>query len=187
MQDHRPLDLCGPRLRPCEGCGGMADYAYADGTGWIVARCTKCGRQTGTHADTGRAGMDWNYRISNNARVVTLSQLWDLAFDMGDDNCDVAVWLEGRGGSLRAAVLAFGIDHVGDAIVREIGPGRDFTWSRKDIQAEGQLYRLWDKKPTKAERVALDWDRPMWKDARQLIAEAKVREALERAKEGERK
>lgn len=177
MSDHRTMDLCGPRLRPCEGCGGMADYAIADKLGWVVARCTSCGRQTRPFTCADYAAKDWNHRITAGARVVTLSELWDLDFDMGDDQTDVAVWIEGRCGTLRAAVLSFGID-LGDPVVREYGKDKHFAWSPRDIQAEGQLYRIWDKRPTKAERDALGWDRPLWKDARDVRAEAKVKEAL---------
>lgn len=175
--DDRTSDLCGPRLRPCEGCGEMADYARAGKPGRIVARCMSCGRQTRPCIDADKAAWEWNRRISYGARVVTLSELWDLDFDMGDDQTDVAVWIEGRCGTLRAAVLSFGID-LGEPIVREYGRDKCFTWSRGDIQAEGLLYRIWDKKPTKAERDALGWDRPMWKDARDVRAEAMVKEAL---------
>lgn len=155
----------------------MADYAIADKLGWVVVRCTNCGRRTGANANSLKAAGDWNRRITDGARVVTLSELWDMDFDMGDDDSDVAVWIEGRCGTLRAAVLSFGID-LGDPVVREYGKDKHFAWSRKDIEAEGQLYRIWDKRPTKAERDALGWDRPLWKDARDVRAEAKVREAL---------
>jgi hypothetical protein len=109
--------------------------------------------------------------------VVTLSELWDLDFGMGDDQTDVAVWIEGRCGTLRAAVLSFGID-LGDPVVREYGKDKHFTWSRKDIEAEGMSYRLWDKKPTKADRAAAPWGQLAWKEARTARAEAMVKEAL---------
>ena len=170
--ENRTSDLCGPRLRPCEGCGGMADYARADQPGWVVARCTNCGRRTGPHANSLKAAKDWNHRITAGARVVTLSELWDLDFGMGDDQTDVAVWIEGRCGTLRAAVLSFGID-LGDPVVREYGKDKHFAWSRKDIQAEGVSYRLWDKKPEKWERVNAPWvGEPAWKEAREARAEA---------------
>lgn len=31
----RTRDLCGPMLRPCEGCGGTADYARAELRGYV--------------------------------------------------------------------------------------------------------------------------------------------------------
>lgn len=174
--ENRTSDLCGPRLRPCEGCGGMADYAPGE-PGWVVARCTSCGRRTGAHANTLKAAGDWNHRISYGARVVTLSELWDLDFGMGDDQTDVAVWIEGRCGTLRAAVLSFGID-MGDLIVWEYGKDRHFAWSRKDIEAEGVSYRLWDKKPEKWERERAPWGKVAWKEARTARAEEMVKEAI---------
>lgn len=97
---------------------------------------------------------------------------------MGDDQTDVAVWIEGRCGTLRAAVLSFGID-LGDPVVREYGRDKRFTWSQRDIQAEGVSYRLWDKKPEEWERVNAPWvGEPAWKETREARAEAKVREAL---------
>ena len=180
MSDHRTSDLCGPRLRPCEGCGGTADYANTDKMGWVVARCTSCGRQTRPHTCADYAAKDWNHRITDGARVVTLSELWDLDFGMGDDKTDVAVWIAGEGGSLRCAVLSFGID-MGDLTVHEYGNGRSFAWRKRDIQAEGVSYRLWDKKPTKADRAAAPWGPLAWKEARLQRAEATVREVLENA------
>lgn len=173
---NRTTDLCGPRLRPCVGCGGVADYARAERLGWIVARCGKCGRQTGPCINAEAAAVDWNHRITDGARVVALSELWGLDFRMGDDQTDVAVWIEGQCGTLRAAVLSFGID-MGEPIVREAGMGRSFNWSRRDIRAEGRAYRIWDKRPTEAEREALPWNLP-WKDARELRSDAKIREVL---------
>lgn len=173
----RTSDLCGPRLRPCEACGGVADYEAVPGSGgWVVARCTACGRQTRPSTCADNAAKDWNRRASDGARVVALSELWDLDFHMGDDQTDVAVWIEGQCGTLRAAVLSFGID-LGEPIVREVGMGRSFNWSKKDIRAEGRAYRIWDKRPTEAEREALPWILP-WKDARELRADAKLREVL---------
>jgi len=178
--DHRTRDLCGPRLRPCEGCGGTADYARAEQLGWIVARCAHCGRQTGPCINADSAAKDWNHRITDGARLVTLSELWDLDFAMGDDRTDVAVWIEGRDGALRAAVLSFGID-LGEPVVREYGAGMETRWRPEDIAAEGVSYRLWDRKPTSEERRAQTaWAGPAWKDARQLRAEAMVGEALGR-------
>lgn len=175
--ENRTSDLCGPRLRPCEGCGGTADYARAGEPGRVVARCTSCGRQTRPFSCADYAAKDWNRRISYGARVVTLDELQDSQWGMGDDADDVAVWIEGEGGSLRCAVLSFGID-MGDLTVHEYGNGRSFAWSRKDIQAEGVNYRLWDKKPTKADRAAAPWGPLAWKEARLARAEVMVREAL---------
>lgn len=177
MSDHRTMDLCGPRLRPCEGCGGTADYAPWE-PGWVVARCTSCGRQTRPFSCADYAAKDWNHRITAGARVVTLDELQDSQWGMGDDADDVAVWIEGEGGSLRCAVLSFGID-LGDLTVHEYGNGRSFAWSRKDIAAEGVSYRLWDKKPEKWDRERAPWvGGPAWKEAREARAEAKVREAM---------
>lgn len=176
--ENRTSDLSGPRLRPCEGCGGTADYAIADRMGWVVARCASCGRQTRAFACADYAAKDWNHRITAGARVVTLSELWDLDFGMGDDQTDVAVWIEGRCGTLRAAVLSFGID-LGDPVVREYGKDKHFAWSQSDIQSEGMSYRLWDKKPEKWERESAPWvGGPAWKEARTARAEDMVREAL---------
>jgi len=177
MSDHRTLDLCGPRLRPCEGCGGTADYARAGEPGWVVARCTSCGRQTRSCIDADKAAWEWNRRITYGARVVTLDELQDSQWGMGDDADDVAVWIEGEGGSLRCAVLSFGID-MGDLTVHEYGNGRSFAWSPRDIRAEGVSYRIWDKKPTKADRAAAPWGPLTWKEARTARAEAMVKEAL---------
>lgn len=174
--ENRTGDLCGPRLRPCEGCGGTADYAPGE-PGWVVARCTSCGRQTRPCIDADKAAREWNRRITAGARLVTLSELWDLDFGMGDDQTDVAVWIEGRCGTLRAAVLSFGID-LGDPVVREYGKDKHFAWSRKDIQAEGMSYRLWDKKPEKWERERAPWVKVAWKEAREVRAEDMVREAM---------
>lgn len=176
MSDHRTLDLCGPRLRPCEGCGGMADYELVDYPGWLIAKCTNCGRRTRQHVTTENAAKDWNHRITDGARVVTLDELQDSQWGMGDDADDVAVWIEGVGGSLRCAVLSFGID-MGDLTVHEYGNDRSFAWSRKDIEAEGVSYRLWDKRPTEADRAAAPWGKVAWKEARTARAEAMVREA----------
>lgn len=178
MSDHRTLDLCGPRLRPCEGCGGMADYAIANETGYgmLVVRCTQCGRQTGRFVNADSAAKDWNHRITDGARGVTLDELQDSQWAMGDDADDVAVWIEGAGGSLRCAVLSFGID-MGDLTVHEYGNGRSFAWSKRDIQAEGVSYRLWDKRPTEADRAAAPWGPLAWKEVRTARAEAMVREA----------
>lgn len=177
MRVNRTRDLCGPRLRPCEGCGGMADYAIAEQLGWVVVRCASCGRQTRPFTCADYAAKDWNRRISYGARVVTLDELQDSQWAMGDDADDVAVWIEGEGGSLRCAVLSFGID-MGDLTVHEYGNGRSFAWSKRDIQAEGVSYRLWDKKPTKADRAATPWGQLVWKEARMARAEAMVKEAM---------
>ena len=179
--ENRTSDLCGPRLRPCEGCGGTADYARVDVPpimgNMIVARCSRCGRQTGPYVYADSAAKAWNHRITTGARVVTLDELWDMDFHMGDDQTDVAVWIEGRCGTLRAAVLSFGID-MGDPVVREYGKDKHFTWSPRDIQAEGVSYRLWDKKPEKWERERAPWGPLAWKEARLQRAEAKVKEVL---------
>lgn len=177
--ENRTSELSGPRLRPCEGCGGTADYAIANETGFgmLVVRCASCGRQTRAFTCADYAAKDWNHRITAGARVVTLSELWDLDFGMGDDQTDVAVWIEGSCGTLRAAVLSFGID-LGDPVVREYGKDKHFAWSQMDIQAEGMSYRLWDKKPEKWERESAPWvGGPAWKEARAARAEAKIREA----------
>lgn len=174
--ENRTGDLCGPRLRPCEGCGGMADYARVDVPpimgNMIVARCSRCGRQTGPYVYADSAAKAWNRRITTGARVVTLDELSDIQWGMGDDADDVAVWIEGEGGSLRCAVLSFGID-LGDLTVHEYGNGRSFAWSPRDIRAEGVNYRIWDKKPEKWERERAPWvGGPAWKEAREARAEA---------------
>ena len=201
MRD-RTRDLCGPMLRPCEGCGGTADYARAAEPGYVVERCTGCGRQTGPRVTADNAARDWNRRITTGARVVTLAELRALDFNMGDDSDAVAVWIETREGELRAAVLMFGID-LGDPTVHERaavvacredgeehiagylgGPVREYReaaesrWTEAEIAAEGIGWRLWDKKPTQADRDAEPWDRPIWKDARILAAEAMVAEVM---------
>lgn len=178
--DHRTSDLCGPRLRPCEGCGGTADYARAEQPGRIVARCGQCGRQTGPCINADSAAKDWNHRITDGARLVTLDELSDLEFGMQDDNGAAAVWIEERDGALRAALLTFGID-MGDMTVREYGAGLESKWSREDITAEGVAYRIWDKKPTPEERRAQTaWVGPAWKESRLQRAEAMIGEALGR-------
>ena len=173
----RTRDLCGPMLRPCEGCGGTADYARAEKPGYVVARCTGCGRQTGPRVTADNAARDWNRRITTGARVVTLAELRALDFDMGDDAGDVAVWIETREGELRAAVLMFGID-LGDPTVNEYGQAYERNWPSEEIAAEGIGWRLWDKKPTQADRDAEPWGAPAWVEARQQRADAMIAEAL---------
>lgn len=202
----RTRDLCGPMLRPCEGCGGTADYTRAELRGFVVARCMQCGRQTGPHANADLAAADWNRRITNGARVVTLDELRALDFGMGDDSDAVAVWIETREGELRAAVLTFGID-LGDPTVHERaavvacredgeehiagylgGPVRGYReaaesrWTEAEIADEGIGWRLWDKKPTQADRDAEPWGAPAWVEARQQRADAMIAEALDKAK-----
>ena len=177
----RTRDLCGPMLRPREGCGGTADYARAELRGFVVARCMQCGRQTGPHANTDLAARDWNRRITNGARVVTLDELRALDFNMGDDSDAVAVWIETREGELRAAVLMSGID-LGDPTVHEYGQAYERNWPSEEIAAEGVGWRLWDKKPTQADRDAEPWGAPAWVEARQQRADAMIAEALEKAK-----
>lgn len=180
----RASELCGPRLRPCEGCGGAADYAIANETGFgmLVVRCTCCGRQTAPHICAENAAADWNRRITDGPRIVTLDELCDVAFDGQDDAGGAAVWIEERSGALRAAVLCFGID-LGDLTVCETNIVGVARWPRGMIEAEGRDYRLWDKKPTAADRAAANrWAGPAWVEARQARAEAMTEEALARAK-----
>ena len=172
----RTRDLCGPMLRPCEGCGGTADYARAELRGYVVARCTACMRQTGPHANTDLAAADWNRRITSGARVVTLVELRSLDFDMEDDRNNVAVWIETRAGELRAAVLSFGID-MGTPTVHEYREGMEYRWTEEEIRGEGSAYRIWDKKPTKADRAAASWGQ-IWIEARQQRGEAWIAKAL---------
>ncbi len=182
MTDRRTRDLCGPRLRPCEGCGGTADYAIANETGFgmLVVRCTQCGRQTGRFVNADAAAKDWNRRITDGARLVTLDELSDTEWGHADDMGAAAVWIEERDGALRAALLTFGID-MGDMTVREYGAGLESKWSREDITAEGVAYRIWDKKPTPEERRAQTaWVGPAWKESRLQRAELMVGEALGR-------
>lgn len=177
----RTRDLCGPMLRPCEGCGGTADYARAEKPGYVVARCMQCGRQTGPRASAESAAADWNRRITTGARVVTLAELRALDFGMGDDSDAVAVWIETREGELRAAVLTFGID-LGDPTVHEYGQAYERNWPSEEIATEGIGWRLWDKKPTQADRDAEPWGAPAWVEARQQRANAMIAEALDKAK-----
>ena len=176
IMKERWRDLCGPMLRPCEGCGGTADYARALKRGYVVARCTACMRKTGPHASTDLAAADWNRRITSGARVVTLSELRSLDFDMEDDRNNAAVWIETREGELRAAVLSFGID-MGTPTVREYREAMEFRWTEEEIRGEGSEYRIWDKKPTKADRDAARWGK-IWIEARQQRGEEWIAEAL---------
>lgn len=157
----------------------MADYELVDYPGWLVAKCTNCGRRTRQHVTTENAAEDWNRRITGGARLVTLDELADTEWGHADDMGAVAVWIEERGGALRAALLTFGID-MGDMTVREYGAGMETRWSPEDIAAEGVSYRIWDKKPEKWERERAPWGKVAWKEARTARAEARVREALGR-------
>lgn len=166
-----------PLLKPCEGCGGTADYFYAGDGNWnIVARCLSCGRQTRPFMYASGAGDDWNRRITSGARVVTLFELAESEMQQSDAYSRAAVWIENREGDIVPAVLEFGID-LGETTVHEYGGQGDWEWSREQIGAEGEEYRLWDRLPTEIDRAVAPWGRPAWEE----IRAKKSRESVERA------
>ena len=182
----RTRDLNGPQLRPCEGCGGTADYARVEGL-MIVARCTACGRQTGPRVDAKNAARDWNRRITSGARVVTLAELRSRDFDCMDDDDAVAVWMENREGVLTAMLLRFDID-MGEPVVKSWQPGAESLgyWPDSMMADEGVGWRLWDRKPTECDRAAASWGQ-MWVESFRARADALLAEALETARKNEEK
>ena len=158
-----------PLLRPCANCGGTGDY-YESHDYRYYAECTRCGMRTRLYAWCSGAAREWNRRISDGARIVTLDELALSDNMQGDDRDVVAVWIETRKGQLDAALILIGID-FGDKTV-DIryfdGEGR---LRREEIDREGYDWRLWDRRPTNEQRSAAAWDGPAWREIRKIMAE----------------
>lgn len=164
-----------PTLAPCPCCGGIADYvnAKADGdlTSSYIALCSECGLKTAPHPWPGGAGRAWNRRITSGARLITTGEIAEYKRELTDERGRCACWLETITGDVRAVMIESGTSMDG----REIyDVERGDYWSRDEVEAEGVKWRIWDRKPTEADRQAAQWGR-MWHGGFSEAAEAEAK------------
>lgn len=176
------------KLEPCPCCGGIADFVRVktETATSYKAVCSMCGLQTALFTWASNAAREWNKRITNRARVVTLEELIEFRDGHRDDRGATACWLETIEGELRAVVIEVSVSMDGTEVYewytgprsRDEEPG-DY-WPREDVDAEGIRWRIWDKRPTKAERKLEPWGRVKWHGG---FSEAAAKEAARVKKE----
>lgn len=160
-----------PALKKCPCCGGIADYTKIhEGVNRYRATCSACGMETALYAWPQNAGEAWNVRASEGPRVVTLEEIQSFKGDWTDGKGRTACWLETIEGELLAMTLAVSMSMEG-LEVYECDFG-DY-WPRDKVEAEGIRWRLWDKRPIKADRIREPWGRVGY----QAMSDAARREA----------
>lgn len=144
-----------PMLKACPCCGGAAVIA---GTAQACyAKCTVCGLRTDENAWQDNAAKVWNRRDAEGARVVTLIELSDSLWHRWDGEGRAAVWIEKRGGGMKAAVVEAGID-LGETTLRAMdGTGAWLDIPRGAVARYGTTWRMWDRYPTESERQNAQW------------------------------
>ena len=161
-----------PMLGRCPCCDGVADYvrvSTAEGTRYRAV-CSACGLATGLYVWPTGAGEAWNRRATNGARVITTQEIVEFRDGLTDGSGKTACWMETIEGVLRAICLEVSVSGDGREVYDwEYGE----YWDREKVDAEGITWRLWDRRPTKA-----DMDREPWgKVAYQVMSDAARQEA----------
>lgn len=149
-----------PMLKACPCCGGAAVVEKRLNLGrWdFTACCGTCGLSTGDYPWPENAADAWNRRAAEGARVLTLNELTDSLWHMWDDDSRAAVWIEKRGGGLKAAVVEAGID-LGETTLRALtGTGAWLDIPRGAVARCGETWRVWDRYPSEAERRETPWN-----------------------------
>lgn len=153
-----------PMLKKCPLCAGIADYmklATASPEGKrVFVRCSECGTQTRLYHYPENAGERWNARTSENARVIATQEILEFRASLTDDRGVCACWMETIEGDLWALTIEVRASMDGREVY-ECGWG-DY-WPRERVNAEGIRWRLWDRKPTPADREREPWGKVGYK------------------------
>lgn len=177
-----------PALKKCPMCGGVADYISVHDTWKNKYRvvCGQCGLATAAQNWPESAGLRWNVRDNESARVITTQEILEFRADMTDGRGNCACWLETIEGDITAICLSVSASDEGREVY-ENGYG-DF-WERDRIDAEGITWRLWDKRPTMSDMEREPWGRVGYKvmsDAARAEAERIRAELDEKQRERQR-